>query len=111
MFAAARLSYTATESQREKDAVLVKAFLKGTHWIMQRSNNDTITRNLHTELHHSIENEGNNEDEPEDLNYLISWFNFKRFRTGHGSQRLKSANTLMKLLSQEFCNGFCYTCS
>lgn len=71
---------------------------------MQRPNNDTKIRNLHTELHRSIGKEGNNENEPQDLNYLISWFNFKRFRTGHSSQGLK-ANTLMKLLSQEFCNG------
>lgn len=55
--------------------MLVKTFLKGTHRIMQRSNNDTIIRNLDTELHHSIEKEGNNEDEPKDSNYLISWFN------------------------------------
>lgn len=62
MFAAATDSHTATESQREKDAVLVKAFLKGQ--IMQRHNNDRKIRNLHTELHHSIGKEGNNEDEP-----------------------------------------------
>lgn len=78
---------------------------------MQRPNNDTKIRNLHTELHHSIGKEGNNEDEPKDLSYLISRFNFERFRTGHGSQGLKSANVLVKLLSQELCNGFCYTCS
>lgn len=78
---------------------------------MQRSNNDTKMRNFHTELHHSIEKEGSNEDEPKDLNYLISWFNFKKFRTGHGSQGLKPANTFMKLLSHKFSNGFCYTCS
>lgn len=89
--------------------MLVKAFLK--RRIMQRSNNDTKIRNLHTELHHNIGKEGNNEDECKDLNNLISWFNFKRFRTGHGSQGLKSANALLKLLSQEFCNGFCCTCS
>lgn len=76
---------------------------------MQRPNNDIKIRNLHIE-HHSIGKEGN-DDEPKDLNNLISWFNLKRFRTGYGSQGLKSANTLIKLLSPKFCNGICCTCS
>lgn len=50
--------------------MLVKACLKGR--TMQKPNNDTIIRNLHTKLHHSIGKEGNNEDEPKNLNYLIS---------------------------------------
>ena len=96
---------------KEKDAVLVIAFLKGTYCMMQRSNNDTKIRNLPTELHNSNGKEGNNEDKPTDLNFLINWFNFKRFRTDHSSQVLESENALMKLLSLEFYNGFFYgTC-
>lgn len=52
----------------------VKAFFKGR--IMQRPNNDTKIRNLHTELHHSIGKEENNEDELKHLSYLISKLNF-----------------------------------
>lgn len=57
---------------KEKDPVSVIAFLKGTYCMMQRSNNDTKIRNLHTELHNNNGKEGNNEDKPTDWNFLIS---------------------------------------
>jgi len=79
--------------------------------MMQRSNNDTKIRNLHTELHNNNGKEENNEDKPTDLNFLTNWFNFQRFRTDHSSQVLESKNSLMKRLSLEFYNGFFYgTC-
>lgn len=68
-----------------KDSVLVIAFLKGTYCMMQRSNIDIKIRNLHIELHNNHGKEGNKEDKPIDLNFLINWFNFKRLRTDESS--------------------------
>lgn len=111
MFAAATDSLAMQLKAKEKDALLVIAFLKGMYWMMQRSNNDIKIKNWHTELHNNNEKEGNNEDKPTDLNFLINWFNLKRFRKDYTSQVLESENTLMKLLSLEFYNGFFYgTC-
>lgn len=76
----------------EKDALLILAFLKRTYCMMQRSNNDTKIRNLHTELHNNNGKEGNNEDKPTHLNFLINWFNCKIFRTGHSFGMRKCFN-------------------
>lgn len=69
-------SFVVQLKAKEKDAVLVTAFLKWTYCMTQRSKNDTKTGNLHTELHNNNGKEGNNEDKPTDLNFLIIWFNF-----------------------------------